>query len=283
DLNVHPVERLADLLHEHSANAVVLNAKNTLFGQIERAIEMCELEGVEVWLLADFFKTQVFRTSLDDFNDRPILVFRSTPEESWQGLAKLVLDFLGALVLLAVTSPLLLAVTIVIRLTSPGPVLFRQERSGLNGRPFTMLKFRSMVNNAEQRKHEFESLNEMSGPVFKLSNDPRITPIGRWLRRYSIDELPQLINVVKGEMSLVGPRPLPVDEVQRFDDLSHRRRLSVKPGITCLWQVSGRNNVTDFKDWVRLDLEYIDNWSLWLDLRILARTIPAVFSGTGAK
>jgi lipopolysaccharide/colanic/teichoic acid biosynthesis glycosyltransferase len=161
--------------------------------------------------------------------------------------------------------------------------LFRQQRAGLNGRPFTMLKFRSMVTDAEQRKSELEALNEMTGPVFKVTNDPRITPIGRWLRKYSVDELPQLINVWRGEMSLVGPRPLPVDEVRRFDDPAHRRRLSVKPGLTCLWQVSGRNNLRDFQEWVRLDLEYIDNWSLWLDLRILARTVPVVLAGAGAK
>jgi lipopolysaccharide/colanic/teichoic acid biosynthesis glycosyltransferase len=146
-----------------------------------------------------------------------------------------------------------------------------------------MLKFRTMVTNAEQLKHELAKLNEMSGPVFKVTNDPRVTPIGRFLRKWSIDELPQLWNVFRGEMSLVGPRPLPVDEVARFDDMAHRRRLSVKPGLTCLWQVSGRNNVTDFKEWVRLDLHYIDNWSLWLDLKILLRTVPAVFSGAGAK
>jgi lipopolysaccharide/colanic/teichoic acid biosynthesis glycosyltransferase len=146
-----------------------------------------------------------------------------------------------------------------------------------------MLKFRTMVSDAEQRKHEIESLNEMGGPVFKVTNDPRVTPFGRWLRKYSVDELPQLINVLRGEMSLVGPRPLPVDEVSRFDDLAHRRRLSVRPGLTCLWQVSGRNEVRDFKEWVRLDLEYIDNWSLWLDVKILWRTIPAVLAGTGAK
>jgi exopolysaccharide biosynthesis polyprenyl glycosylphosphotransferase len=189
----------------------------------------------------------------------------------------------GAAVLLLVLAVPLSVIAILIRITSPGPVLFRQQRSGLNGRPFTMLKFRSMVSNAEQLKQELAALNEMSGPVFKLTNDPRITPIGRFLRRYSIDELPQLINVFRGEMSLVGPRPLPVDEVMRFDDLAHRRRLSVKPGLTCLWQISGRNEVKDFKDWVRLDLEYIDNWSLWLDVKILVRTIPVVLSGTGAR
>ena len=146
-----------------------------------------------------------------------------------------------------------------------------------------MLKFRTMVSDAEQRKKELEQYNEMAGPVFKVSNDPRITPVGRFLRRTSFDEWPQLWNVLKGEMSLVGPRPLPVDEVERFDDLAHRRRLSMKPGLTCSWQVSGRNNVRDFRDWVRLDLEYIDNWSLWLDFKILVRTVPVVLIGTGAR
>jgi lipopolysaccharide/colanic/teichoic acid biosynthesis glycosyltransferase len=146
-----------------------------------------------------------------------------------------------------------------------------------------MFKFRTMVTNAEQLKQELAALNEMSGPVFKVTNDPRITPVGRFLRKFSLDEFPQLLNVLRGEMSLVGPRPLPVAEVERFDDVAHRRRLSVKPGLTCLWQVSGRNRVTDFREWVRLDLEYIDNWSLWLDLAILCRTVPVVVMGTGAK
>ncbi|MCL5097761.1 MAG: sugar transferase [Candidatus Omnitrophica bacterium] len=283
NLDAEPVENLVELLHEYSANGVIINAKHVYFSQIEKAIQVCELEGVEAWLLADFFKTQISKTILDDFADRPMLIFRSTPEESWQALAKQVMDVGGAAFLLLILSPLILLVASLIKISSPGPVLFRQLRSGLNGQPFMMLKFRSMVSDAEQLKHELEVLNEMSGPVFKISDDPRITAVGRWLRRYSIDELPQLWNVLRGEMSLVGPRPLPVDEVKRFDDLSHRRRLSVKPGLTCKWQVSGRNNVTDFDDWVRLDLEYIDNWSLWLDFKILFQTIPAVIYGTGAK
>ncbi len=229
DLNDTSLEQLVKLMHERSPSGVIINAKHTFFGQIEKAIQACELEGVEAWLVADFFRTQIARTSIDD------------------------------------------------------PILFRQERCGLSGHPFTMLKFRSMVTDAEQRKHELAVLNEMGGPVFKLSNDPRVTPVGRILRRFSLDELPQLLNVLRGEMSLVGPRPLPVDEVERFDDPAHRRRLSVRPGLTCLWQISGRNDVRDFKDWVRLDLQYIDNWSLWLDLKILCRTVPIVLVGTGAR
>jgi len=283
DLNKSKIEDLVNLLHEHSANGVIISSRHTIFGQIEKAIQACELEGVEAWLVADFLQTQISRTSFDDFYGKPVMVFRSTPEASWQGVIKQGIDVVCSGVLLVILFIPLLLVALAIRLTSPGPILFRQTRCGLNGRPFTMLKFRSMHSNAEQRKAELAFLNEMEGPVFKITNDPRITPIGRFLRKYSIDELPQLYNVLRGEMSLVGPRPLPVDEVKRFDDLAHRRRLSVKPGLTCLWQVSGRNEVRDFKDWVRLDLEYIDNWSLWLDLKILWWTIPAVLAGSGAK
>ena len=283
DLNDASVETLVEMLHEHSANGVLLAAKHTYFGQVEKAVQACELEGVEAWLLADFFNTQVSQTTIDDLNGRPILVFRSTPEDSWQRVAKQAIDIFGALAFLIAWSWAFVLISLAIKLTSPGPILFRQRRSGLNGKPFTMLKFRSMVTNAEQRKAELEVLNEMDGPVFKVTNDPRVTPIGKFLRRWSVDEWPQMINVLLGDMSLVGPRPLPVDEVRRFDDLAHRRRLSVKPGLTCLWQVNGRNQVTNFRDWVRLDLEYIDNWSIWLDLKILMKTIPVVLMGTGAK
>ncbi len=283
NLNETPVDQLVNLLHEHSVNGVIINARQAYFDRIEMAIKACEREGVEAWLVADFFKTQISRTSFDDFHGRPVMIFRTAPETSWQSLFKQVFDFLFALLCLILLSPLFVLVALGIKLTSPGPILFRQQRCGLNGHPFTIFKFRTMVTNAEQRKQELTALNEMSGPVFKVSNDPRVIPIGRFLRKFSIDEWPQFFNVLRGEMSLVGPRPLPVDEVKRFDDVAHRRRLSVKPGMTCLWQVSGRNNVTDFKDWVRLDLEYIDNWSLWLDLKILWQTVPIVLAGTGAK
>ncbi|MFO1476978.1 MAG: sugar transferase [Verrucomicrobiota bacterium] len=283
DLNKTSIEQLVHIIHEHSVNGVLLSAQRSFFEQIEAAIRVCELEGVEAWLVADFFKTQISRATFDDFYGRPLLVFRSAPEASWQGVLKQIIDVAGALVLVVLLSPLLIAIALLIRFTSPGPILFRQQRSGLNGRPFTIYKFRTMVTDAEQRKHELAAMNEMSGPVFKLTADPRITPLGRWLRKFSLDEFPQLFNVIRGEMSLVGPRPLPVDETRRFNDLAHRRRLSVKPGLTCLWQISGRNNVKDFKDWVRLDLEYIDNWSIWLDFKILWRTVPVVFMGTGAK
>jgi len=283
DFTEAPLLQLIELLHEHSASGVIVNAKQAYFERVESVIKVCELEGVDAWLVADFFGTQIAHASLDELFGHPLLVFRTAPETSWQSLVKMLMDFFGALVLLILLSPLFLLIAAAIKFVSPGPVFFRQQRSGLSGAPFTLYKFRTMVSNAEQFKHELEAMNEMRGPVFKVTNDPRVTTIGKWLRRYSLDELPQLFNVLRGEMSLVGPRPLPVDEVKRFNDLAHRRRLSVKPGITCLWQISGRNQIADFKEWVRLDLEYIDNWSLWLDLKILLRTIPAVFAATGAK
>lgn len=283
DFNQKSLPDLVTMLHEYSINGVVVYARHAYFEQVEAVIRACELEGVEAWLVADFFTTQISRTSFDDFHGRPVMVFRSAPENSWSLIVKQLLDYLGALLGVILLSPLFVLAALVIKLTSPGPVLFRQLRSGVNGSPFTIFKFRTMVTNAEQLKHELASMNEMTGPVFKVSNDPRITSPGKWLRRFSIDELPQLFNVLRGEMSLVGPRPLPVDEVKRFNDPAHRRRLSVKPGITCLWQVSGRNEIKEFQDWVRMDLEYIDNWSLWLDIKILLRTLPAVFRATGAK
>ena len=283
DLNRESVAKLVQFLHDHSVNIVMLNARHTYFERVEEAVQACELEGVEVLLMAEFVKTNLSRRSFDEFHGHPVLVFRTAPDMSWQSIGKNLMDFTAGAVMIALLSPLFAAVALLIKLTSPGPILFRQQRAGLNGQPFTIFKFRTMVTDAEKRKQELAAQNEMSGPVFKVTNDPRIIPVGRFLRKYSIDELPQLFNVVRGEMSLVGPRPLPVDEVKRFDDVAHRRRLSVRPGLTCLWQVSGRNNITDFADWVRLDLEYIDNWSLWLDAKILLRTVPVVFAGSGAK
>jgi len=186
-----------------------------------------------------------------------------------------------SLFLLILLAPLFAIVALVIKLTSPGPVFFSQERMGVNKRRFRIHKFRTMVPNAERMQTELEEHNEVSGPVFKIKNDPRLTPIGRNLRRASIDELPQLLNVLMGHMSLVGPRPLPVRDYEGFREDWQRRRFSVRPGITCLWQVKGRSTI-GFDEWMRLDLQYMDEWSIWLDLKILARTIPVVMKGTGA-
>jgi exopolysaccharide biosynthesis polyprenyl glycosylphosphotransferase len=194
---------------------------------------------------------------------------------------KRLIDVSASFILLVVLCPLLTAVTLVIKLSSPGPVFFVQERVGMNRRRFRLYKFRSMAADAELRKLEFAHLNEMDGPVFKIANDPRVTPFGRLIRRTSIDELPQLFNVLMGDMSLVGPRPPVPSEVEKYDWL-FQRRLSTKPGITCLWQVSGRNQLS-FQEWMELDKQYVQNWSLWLDLKILLRTIPVVLSCRGAS
>lgn len=271
------------LLHDESVELVIFDIRKASFQRVSDAIQACEQEGIEVWLTSGFIETSVARMMVDSFGGSPILIFRSTPDSSWQLLAKAALDRTVAAACLVLASPLFAVIAVLIRLTSPGPVLFSQDRSGHFGRPFRMFKFRSMTTNAEQNRHELQQFNEMSGPVFKVTNDPRVTPVGRWLRAWSLDELPQLWNVLRGDMSLVGPRPLPVYETLAMSENAHRRRLSVKPGITCLWQVSGRNEVTDFKDWVRMDLEYIDRWSLWLDLEILLKTLPAVLLRKGAK
>jgi lipopolysaccharide/colanic/teichoic acid biosynthesis glycosyltransferase len=212
-----------------------------------------------------------------------MLVFRSTPDVSWTLLVKGTIDRVGAFVALLLFAIPMGIVALMIRITSRGPAIFRQRRAGKHGKPFVMYKFRSMSDDAEMRRVELEPFNQMQGPVFKVEADPRITPLGRWLRRTSFDELPQLVNVLMGDMSLVGPRPLPLYEVEKFENTAQRRRLSVKPGLTCLWQISGRNQVRDFRDWVKLDLDYIDHWSLGLDFKILLRTIPAVLLGSGAK
>jgi len=238
---------------------------------------------VEAWMVADFIKTAIAKPTFDVLGATPMLVFRTTPALSWALLIKGLIDRAGAFILLILTSPLFLLACLGIKLTMPGPVIFKQQRSGKNGRPFTMYKFRSMTTDAEMRRKELAAFNEMSGPVFKVCDDPRITPFGRWIRKLSIDELPQLVNVLFGDMSLVGPRPLPLYEVENFANDAQRRRLSVKPGLTCLWQISGRNKVQNFEDWVKLDLEYIDNWSIWLDIKILFKTIPVVLFGSGAS
>jgi exopolysaccharide biosynthesis polyprenyl glycosylphosphotransferase len=276
------LDRLAELLHYEPISCVIFNVGRTYFSEVEKAILICEIEGVEVWLVADFVKTSIARASVDDFMGKPLLVFRTAPDITWQLVFKRLVDIAGAALGLLVLGPLvMLPAALAIRLTSPGSILFRQRRSGLHGRQFTMHKFRSMVDNAEMLRVELETFNEMTGPVFKMTGDPRVTPVGRFLRKSSIDELPQLWNVLVGDMSLVGPRPPIPSEVQQYDPWQ-RRRLSMKPGLTCLWQISGRNTIA-FDQWMKLDLQYIDNWSLWLDFKILTRTIPVVLSGLGAR
>lgn len=283
DIEKQPLSDLVEAMHRHAVARVIFAAGHGQLNRIEQAIGACEVEGVPAWLVANFIQTAIAKPDFDAFAGRPMLVFRSTPEVSWALLVKNIIDRIGAFVLLIFAAIPMLVIALVIRATSRGPVIFRQQRAGKHGKPFTMYKFRSMADDAEMRRVELMPFNQMEGPVFKVESDPRITPFGRWLRRTSMDELPQLLNVLFGDMSLVGPRPLPLYEVEKFESTAQRRRLSVKPGLTCLWQISGRNQVKNFQDWVRLDLDYIDRWSLGLDFKILLRTIPAVISGLGAK
>lgn len=282
DLTRQPVDTLVAAMHQHAVSRVLLAAQHIHFARVEEAVQACETEGVEAWIASDFFQTAIARPTFDTLAGRLMLVFHSTPQVSWALLFKDSLDRIGAVILLVLSLPFWLVAIIGIRLTSPGPVFFRQERAGRYGKPFMMWKFRTMHTNAEALRDQLAARNEMDGPVFKIRNDPRIFAFGSWLRRLSIDELPQLLNVIRGDMSLVGPRPLPVYEINRIEKHAQRRRLSVKPGLTCLWQVSGRNGIKNFEEWVALDLAYIDNWSLWLDLQILLRTLPAVLRGSGA-
>ncbi|HEU5350870.1 MAG TPA: sugar transferase [Terracidiphilus sp.] len=242
---------------------------------------LCAHNGIAMRLNSDIFGLRNARWLAEDYGGGHYIVTYTGAGEGWPLAMKRTLDVAISLLLLLCLSPLLVAVAIVISLTSKGPVLFLQERIGVNKRRFKIYKFRTMVPNAEKMMHALEEKNEASGPVFKIKEDPRITPLGRFLRRSSIDELPQLLNVLKGDMSLVGPRPLPVRDYEGFSEDWQRRRFSVKPGITCLWQVYGRSNVS-FDQWMLLDLKYMDEWSLWLDLKILAKTIPAVLKGAGA-
>ncbi|MBK1827836.1 sugar transferase [Haloferula rosea] len=286
DIASSEVGELYDLLKQESVERVVFAADETGFAKVAECVEACEIQGVEAWIAASFMRTQIARPTFDLMGDKPMLVLRSAPDLSWELALKAVFDRVTAALLIILTSVLWAFAWVGIKLSSPGaPAFFCQLRAGRYGKPFKMWKFRTMVPNADQLLDEIkkEHGNQMDGPVFKLDHDPRVFRFGALLRKLSIDELPQLLNVVKGDMSLVGPRPLPLYEVDAFVKSEHRRRLSVKPGITCEWQAGGRNKITSFEDWVDMDLRYIDNWSFWLDIKLLLKTIPAVLFGHGAK
>ena len=248
---------------------------------IEAIVQLCQEQGIVVRVQPDLSLRTFVKPYIGEFNGVPFVTVRSVPPDGWPLFIKRLIDVVGGAALLVGLAPLLALAALLIKIDSPGPILFRQERIGLNKRRFQLLKFRTMLVGADQQQHGMEQLNEANGPVFKIKDDPRITRLGKFLRRYSIDELPQLFNVLNGDMSLVGPRPLPVRDVERINVQWHKRRFSVKPGITCLWQVNGRSDVS-FDHWVRMDLEYIDTWSLGLDMKILLKTIPAVVKGSGA-
>lgn len=275
------VEDLPNLVDSRVVDAVIFGVGLDEASRYDKVIWKLEEVGTTVHLRGDAIGVLLSRTFVGDFEGMPILTLKSTPADPMALALKRILDFSAALFGLLLLSPVFLFTAIAVKLSGKGPVFYHQERVGLSGRLFKMHKFRSMSSDADKRLHEVMAHNEMTGPVFKMSNDPRITTVGRWIRKFSVDELPQLWNVLVGEMSLVGPRPPLPKEVELYERWQ-RRRLSMKPGITCLWQVSGRNDI-DFETWMKLDMEYIDNWSLILDLKILFKTVPVVLMAKGAK
>ncbi len=273
---------LPDIIKNNVIDDVMFVVPRSWLVKIEEIMRFCESQGLRIHVAVDFFDLKLAKAKQTDFRGLPLLTFESTPGKIWDLMVKRFFDILVSGISLLILSPLFVIIAILIKITSRGPVLFRQSRCSLNGRQFKLYKFRTMVTDAEDRLNEIMHHNEMDGPVFKMTNDPRLTTVGRVLRKISADELPQLWNVFKGDMSLIGPRPPIPAEVEKYDHWQ-RRRLSMKPGLSCLWQVNGRNNIVDFNEWMKRDLEYIDNWSLWLDCKILFKTIPVVLFGIGAK
>ena len=272
---------LEDILMRHPIDEVFIALPvRSHYRQIEETIRICERSGVHARYRADIFEPTFAQPNYEAWDGSHVVAMHVVPHD-YRVKIKRVLDVAGAVLLLVLLAPVMLLVAVGIKVSSPGPVVFSQQRYGLNKRRFGMYKFRTMVPDAEQLQAQLEDRNEATGPVFKIAHDPRVTPLGRFLRRTSIDELPQLWNVVRGEMSLVGPRPLPIRDVVRFTRPTDMRRFSVLPGLTCLWQVSGRSNL-NFDRWIELDLRYIDRWSLALDFIILLKTVPAIFTRVGA-
>lgn len=278
---VHGLNQLPELLRLHVIDEVIFAVAGDEMEKLEETFLLCEEEGVKTRVLLSFFPHVLSKVYLERFREMPLLTFSTTPENEYLLLWKRVMDLVMAAALLIILFPLFLALAVVIKLTSEGPILYRQKRCGLGGRTFTVYKFRSMRADADLLREEVAALNEMDGPVFKIKDDPRCTRAGKFMRKFSLDELPQLLNIAKGDMSFVGPRPPLPEEVKRYERWQ-RRRLRMKPGLTCLWALEGRNKL-NFKRWMELDLEYIDNWSPTLDWKILLKTIPVVLLGRGAS
>ncbi|HTQ96980.1 MAG TPA: sugar transferase [Candidatus Acidoferrum sp.] len=279
---VTDLEHFPEFLRERVIDEVAIALPmKSFYSQAARIVAQCQEHGVIVRLLANIFDIQRGSVNNSQFGGMAVATFSPHSSEGWPMACKRLLDIGVSSLLLLLLAPVCVIVAVLIKLDSAGPVFFVQDRVGLNKRRFRMYKFRTMTVDAEKKQSELESLNEADGPVFKIKNDPRITRLGKILRKTSIDELPQLLNVLKGDMSLVGPRPLPIRDFLGFDQDWVRRRFSVRPGITCLWQVNGRSSVS-FREWMELDLHYIDHWSFWLDVKVIAKTIPAVLRGVGA-
>ena len=277
---VIPLSAVEQVLEDRVVDEVVFAVSMQELARLEPLMSHCANVGVKTRVQLEFLPSPYSRIYLENFRDVPLLSLSTAPESELLLFLKRTVDVVVAALSLVLLAPVLISIAAAIRITSPGDVLFRQTRCGLGGRRFTLYKFRSMVNNAEQLRAELHQLNELDGPALKISDDPRITPVGRLLRRFSLDELPQLWNILRGDMSFVGPRPAIPDEVGMYEPWQ-RRRLRMRPGLTCMWVLEGRSDV-DFQRWIQLDLAYIDNWSLWLDCKIFLRTIPIVISGKGA-
>ena len=276
----YALPELPDLLRRQVIDEVIFVAAKEDLEKLSDAFLICEEEGVKTRVLLSFFPQVISRVYLERLGTKPLLTFSATPEDEFL-LLKRSLDFVLALGSLLVLSPALLILGVLVKITSHGPVFFTQTRCGLGGRKFTLYKFRSMREDADLLREELAALNEVDGPVFKIKNDPRCTLIGRFMRKFSLDELPQLVNIVKGDMSFVGPRPPLPEEVEKYERWQ-RRRLRMQPGLTCLWALEGRSKLS-FRRWMELDLEYIDHWSMALDWKILLKTIPIVLVGRGAS
>lgn len=275
------ISEIETVLKNNVVDEVVVAVPRSMIGEVAPVFTTCEEEGVKLRLMADIYDFQVARTQLELLGGTPLLSFEPVAQDSIELLIKRLFDITAILFSLPIVLPIMLLTAIAIRIDSPGPIFFVQQRVGLRKRIFPMFKFRSMHIGSEEKLKEIEHLNEADGPIFKIANDPRITRVGRFIRKTSIDELPQLFNVLLGHMSLVGPRPMSVRDVNLFDKSVQRKRFSVLPGLTCLWQISGRSNLP-FEKWLELDLTYIDHWSFKLDLEILFKTPAVILKGEGA-
>jgi exopolysaccharide biosynthesis polyprenyl glycosylphosphotransferase len=276
---VYPQAALHDVLRKHVIDEVIFAVDSRRLPDLEEALLQCDEEGVRTRVAVDFFPHVNSEVYLDRLGDAPLLTFSAAPHDEIRLMLKRGIDVLLAVCGLVLLGPVMVLIALLIRITSPGPAIFRQVRCGLNGRMFVFYKFRSMCNDAEQMKAQLQHLNQKQ-LAFKIPDDPRLTVVGRWIRKFSIDELPQLWNVLKGDMSLVGPRPAVPEEVEQYKRWQ-RRRLRMRPGLTCLWALAGRDRL-DFETWMRLDMQYIDTWSLALDWKIILQTIPRVLTGRGA-